>query len=465
MIKECSPKVIESPITTRKKGVTALKLKIGNFQVRSVCLGEKDAYENGVLTLCKEKAITYLKDCDDHITDLDIVIANPGEDTRIVPVIETIEPRCRVDGRTLFPGVTDEVSPAGDGELKALKGCCVTVVGKCWGSFGDGVIDMGGEGARHTYWSQLINICLVGDTDEEFERHEQQKCNHALRWAGHRLAEYIGKIVKSLPAEEFEEYVFDPVISQAKRDNGLPNVAIVLQPQSQMEALGYNDLWYGWDLNKFLLTFVSPTEVLDGALISGSFMPSSSKWSTYEMQNFPTIKELFQEDGKSLNFVGVILSMLNVALDQKERAAVMVRNMALNLGVDYAIVTEEGYGNPDTDYVRCQVILEDAGIPVVGISNECTGRDGFSQPLVTLDAKMNALVSTGNVSELTELPACKTVIGNLEAMNRDGMSGSWGYDEKLGKSARDDGSIIMEDNNWFCGDHISGFSVKTMIEY
>lgn len=35
------------------------------------------------------------------------------------------------------------------------------------------------------------------------------------------------------------------MISQAKRDNGLPNVAIVLQPQSQMEALGYNDLWYG----------------------------------------------------------------------------------------------------------------------------------------------------------------------------------------------------------------------------
>ena len=50
-------------------------------------------------------------------------------------------------------------------------------------------------------------------------------------------------------------------------------------------------------------------------------------------------------------------------------------------------------------------------------------------------------------------------------MNRDGMSGSWGYDEKLGKSARDDGSIIMEDNNWFCGDHISGFSVKTMREF
>ncbi len=442
-----------------------MKLKIGNIQVKDVVLGAQDGFADGVLTINKQAAIDYLMGLDDHITSLDIVIAHPGDDTRIVPVIETIEPRMRVDGRTLFPGVTDEVVPAGDGELKALKGCCVTVVGGTWGSFGDGVIDMGGEGAKHTYWSKLINICLVGETDEEFERHEQQKMNHALRWAGHRFAEYLGKIAKSVAAEDFEEYEFEPVADRAKKNNGLPNVAIVLQPQSQMEALGYNDLWYGWDLNKFLPTFVSPTEVLDGAMISGSFMPASSKWSTYEMQNFPTIKELFAEDGKSLNFVGVILSMLNVALDQKERAAIMVRSMALNLGVDYAIVTEEGYGNPDADYVRCQVILEDAGIPVVGISNECTGRDGFSQPLVTLDSKMNALVSSGNVSQLSDLPACKTVIGCLEAMNRDGMSGSWGYDEKLGKSARDDGSIIMEDNNWFCGDHISGFSVKTMKEF
>ena len=442
-----------------------MKLKIGNIQVKDVVLGAQDSFADGVLTINKQAAIDYLMDLDDHITSLDIVIAHPGDDTRIVPVIETIEPRMRVDGRTLFPGVTDEVVPAGDGELKALKGCCVTVVGGTWGSFGDGVIDMGGEGAKHTYWSKLINICLVGETDEEFERYEQQKMNHALRWAGHRFAEYLGKIAKSVAAEDFEEYEFEPVADRAKKNNGLPNVAIVLQPQSQMEALGYNDLWYGWDLNKFLPTFVSPTEVLDGAMISGSFMPASSKWSTYEMQNFPTIKELFAEDGKSLNFVGVILSMLNVALDQKERAAIMVRSMALNLGVDYAIVTEEGYGNPDADYVRCQVILEDAGIPVVGISNECTGRDGFSQPLVTLDSKMNALVSSGNVSQLSDLPACKTVIGCLEAMNRDGMSGSWGYDEKLGKSARDDGSIIMEDNNWFCGDHISGFSVKTMKEF
>lgn len=441
-----------------------MKLEIGNIQVKDVILGTENSFADGVLTINKQEAIDYLKEKDDHLTDVDLVIAHPGDDTRIVPVVEIIEPRMRVDGRTLFPGVTDEVVPAGEGELKAFKGCCVTVVAKEYGSFGDGVIDMGGEGAKHTRWSELINICLVADTDEEFERHEQQKCNHALRWGGHRLAEWIGKIAENVAVDETEVWDFEPILKRDDSRKELPNVVAVLQPQSQMEALGYNDLWYGWDMNKYLPSYVSPTEVFDGAMISGSFMPASSKWSTYEMQNFPTLKELMRHDGKEFNFVGVIMSNLNVALDQKERCAVMVRNMALNLGADYALVTEEGYGNPDTDYVRCQVILEDAGIPVQGIANESVGRDGFGQPLVTLDEKLTALVSTGNVGELSDLPACATVIGNLEALNRDGMSGSWGYDEILGKSGRDDGSIIMEDNNWFCGDHTSGGCYKTMKE-
>lgn len=442
-----------------------MKLTIGNLHVKDVILGEENSYVDGILTINKKAAIDYLMECDEHITSLDIVIARPGDDTRIVPVIETIEARVRMDGRSVFPGVTDEIKPCGEGELKAFKDCCITVVGGTYGSFGDGVIDMGGVGAKHTYWSKLINICLVGETDEEFERFEQQKTNHALRWAGHRFAEWVGMIAKDLEPQDTEVYEFDPILKRSAEKNALPNVALVMQPQSQMEALGYNDLLYGWDMNRYLPSFMSPTEVLDGAIISGSFMPASSKWSTYEFQNFPIIKELFAEDGKSLNFVGVIMSNLNVALDQKERSCIMSCNIAQNLGVDYAIVTEEGYGNPDADYVRMQVVFEDAGIPVVGISNECTGRDGRSQPLVTLDEKLNALVSTGNVSQLAEFPACKTVIGNMEAMNRDGMSGSWGYDEKLGKSARDDGTMIIEDNNWFCGDHIAGFSVKTMAEF
>jgi len=159
------------------------------------------------------------------------------------------------------------------------------------------------------------------------------------------------------------------------------------------------------------------------------------------------------------------MSNLNVALDQKNRAALFVAQIAKSLGADGAIVAEEGYGNPDADFTACIVALEDAGVKVVGLTNECTGRDGQSQPLVSMDEKANAIVSCGNVSELITLPPMETVIGELDSLGRDGISGGWENDEILGPSVREDGSVIMENNAMFCGDRVCGWSPKTMIEF
>lgn len=440
------------------------ELKIHNFHVENVLFGNETKYENKILYINKEEAIDFIKQ-DKHITNVDIEIARPGENIRIVPVKEAVEPRARKDGRPVFPGVTGELTPCGEGDLYALKGVSVLGVGMHWGSFGDGLIDMFGEGQKYTIYGELINICIVADTDEEFERYEQQKKNKAIRWATHLFAEYLGKTVLNQVSNEIEIYNFESVRNRGNEIEKLPSVVLVMQPQSQMEEMGYNDLIYGWDLNHYVPTFVNPNEILDGAIISGSFMPSSSKWSTYDMQNFPTIKELYAEHGKSLNFLGVILSNLNVSLEQKERSAIFVANLAKALGADGAIVTEEGYGNPDTDYIRCIVALEDVGVKVVGISNECTGRDGASQPLVVLDEKANALVSTGNVSQFIVLPPAEKVIGELQALARDGLSGGWAFDEVHGPSVREDGSIVMENNAMFCGDAIAGWSIKTMKEF
>ena len=188
-------------------------------------------------------------------------------------------------------------------------------------------------------------------------------------------------------------------------------------------------------------------------------MPVSSKISTYEHANNPMVKRLMKEHGKTVNFLGVIMSNLNVAMDQKQRSAFMVAQMAKNLGADGAIVAEEGYGNPDVDYIQTLVELEKVGIKTVGVANECTGRDGASQPLVALDPAANALVSTGNVSQYFELPPMKTVLGELESLARDGLSGGWeGCVNK-------DGSLVMENNAMFCSDHPSGYSLKTCVDY
>ena len=441
-----------------------MKLEIGNFHVKDIVFGNETAFKDGILSINKEEALAFIR-TDKHITSADIKIAKPGEDIRILPVKEAVEPRIRPDKRPVFPSVTGNLVPTGSGIVHALKNCSILGVGKHWGSFGDGMIDMGGEGAKYTYYSQLINICLVIDTDEEFERYEQQKKNTAIRMATHKFAEYIGKTVEHLNPEDVEVFELEPITKRPAEVNSLPGVVLVMQPQSQMEELGYNSLLYGWDMNRYLPSFIHPNEVLDGAITGGSFMPASSKWSTYDMQNFPTIKELYKKHGKEINFLGVIMSNLNVSLEQKERSAIFVAQIAKSIGADGAIVTEEGYGNPDADYVRCIVALEDEGIKVVGISNEATGRDGKSQSLVVMNPKTTAMVSTGNVSQLIELPPAKEVIGELQSLARDGLSGGWAGDELLGPSVREDGSIIMENNAMFCGDQIAGWSVKTMAEF
>lgn len=441
-----------------------MRLEIGNFYVKDIVFGNELSYEDGILTIEKEAALNYIRQ-DERITEAELYIAKPGDQIRMCPVKEAIEPRVRPDGRSAFPGYTGDMTRAGEGVTYALKNCSVLVVGRHWGGFQDGIIDMSGEGQKYTLFGQLMNIVLVADTNEEFEKHEQQKKNDALRRAGHKLAEYIANCVKELEPEETEVFDLGAMIKRGEEVEKLPSVVYVMQPQSQMEELGYNDLAYGWDMNRMLPTVMHPNEVLDGAIVSGSFMPVSSKWSTYDFQNCPNIKTLYKEHGKTINFLGVIMSNLNVALEQKERAALYVAQIANTLGADGAVVAEEGYGNPDADFVGCIVALEDAGVKTVGISNECTGRDGQSQPLVTLDEKCDAIVSCGNVSELIELPPMETVLGELQALGRDGLSGGWAADEKLGPSVREDGSIIMENNSMFCGDQVCGWSPKTMKEF
>jgi glycine reductase len=441
-----------------------MKLELGNFYVEEIQFGDNTSFKDGLLTINKEGAINFVKE-DERITCAELYIVNPGDMVRLCPVKEAIEPRVKIGDRTLFPGYTGDLETCGQGTTHALKNCSVLVVGKHWGGFQDGLIDMGGEGAKYTHFSTLKNIVLVADTNEVFEQREQQKKNDALRKAGHKLAEYIANCVKELEPQEVETYELEPITKRSQEVNNLPSVVFVMQLQSQMEEAGYNDLVYGWDTNHLVPTLMHPNEILDGAVISGSFMPCSSKWSTYDMQNTPVLKRLYSEHGKTLNLLGVILSNLNVALEQKERSAIYVAQIAKSLGADGAIVAEEGYGNPDADFVGCVVALENAGVKVVGLTNECTGRDGNSQPLVTLDDKLDAVISCGNVSELIELPPMETVLGELQALSRDGLSGGWNNDEILGSSVKEDGSIIMENNSMFCGDQVLGWSTKTMKEF
>ena len=208
-----------------------MKLTIGNFYVKDIVFGNELSFKDGVLTINKEEALAMIRE-DDRITDADLYIAKPGDKIRMCPVKEAIEPRTRLDGRGLFPGYTSDLVQAGEGTIHALKNTSVLVVGKHWGGFQDGLIDMSGEGQKYTKFGELNNIVLVADTNEVFEQREQQKKNDALRRAGHKLAEFIGACVKELTPEDEEVFELGQIIKRDENVEKLPSVVYVMQPQS-----------------------------------------------------------------------------------------------------------------------------------------------------------------------------------------------------------------------------------------
>ena len=434
-----------------------MRLEIGKFKVKDIEFGDKTGFHDGILTVNKEEALAVVRE-DKHITEADLVIVRPGDMVRLCPVKESVEFRCRVDGQGAYPGATSPLRQAGEGQVRAIEGATLIAVGKHWGGFQDGLIDMGGKYQHYTVWGDMPNLVLVADTDELDEQREQQKRNHAIRWAAMRLAEAVAKCLLAVEPEETEVYELPPIQERDEKTKALPGVVYVLQPQTQMEALGYNTLVYGWDGNRMLPTFMHPNEFLDGCLVSGSFMPSSSKISTYEFSTNPMIKRLYAQHGKTINFLGVILSTLNPKMDEKARCVQMAAEIAVMIGAQGAVVAEEGYGNPDVDYTAMLVELERRGIKTVGISDEATGRDGASQPLVSMNPATDALVSTGNVSQFYEMPALE-VIGELEALARDGNSGGWEG------CINADGSCVMENNGMFCANHISGYSKRSCADF
>lgn len=454
-----APQRREPAFPDRLKGVIpAMKLEIGAFHVTDIVFGDHTAYSKGVLTVNKEELLKVVHE-DEHITTADLKIVHPGDNVILCPVKEAVEMRCKVSGgHGIFPGVLSQMEIAGSGRTHCLQDCSLLVVGEHAGGFQDGLIPMGGKYQHHTIFGDMVNLVLVADSDEDFERREQQKKNHALRWAGMRLAEYIGQCVKDMEPENIEVYDLPAINERGADVDKLPRVVYLLQPQTQMEAMGYNTLIYGWDGNHILPTFMHPNELLDGCLVSGSFMPSSSKISTYEFAVNPMIKRLYAEHGKTINFLGVVMSTLNVKMDEKVRCVKMAGQICQSLGVDAAVVVEEGYGNPDVDYTAMLVELERLGIKTVGLSDECTGRDGASQPLVSMNPATDALVSTGNVSQMYEFPKME-VIGELEALARDGNSGGWEG------CINPDGSFVMENNGLFCGNHISGYSRRSCADF
>ncbi len=407
-----------------------MKLELGNIHITDLEIGDKTNIKGGKLTI-DTKAIKEIVLEDDRLIDLSVEIAKPGDSIRIAPVKDAIEPRVKVKGQgAMFPGVINKVKEVGSGRTHVLKGAAVITCGKIV-SFQEGLIDMSGTGAEYTPFSQTHNVCLVLTPKEGIETHEYEA---AGRLAGLKVAAYLGEAGKEVEPDEVLVYETKPYLEQVNEFPKLPRVGYVHMLQSQ--GLLHDTYYYGVDAKKIVPTFMYPTEIMDGAIISGNCVSPCDKVTTYHHQNEPVITDLYKRHGKDINFIGVIITNENVFLMDKERSSDMVSKLTEFLALDGVIISEEGFGNPDTDLMMNCKKVSNRGAKTVLITDEYPGQDGKSESLADGTEEAKYVVTCGNANAVVELPAMKKTIGMLDYI--EVMVG--GYEGSL----RKDGSIEAE---------------------
>lgn len=407
-----------------------MRLEMGHIYIKDVQFASESKIEDGILYVSEEEVRKVAME-DDKIKKVSFDIAKPGESVRITPVKDVIEPRVKVEGRGgIFPGVIAKVDTVGEGKTYALKGMAVVTAGPIVG-FQEGIIDMTGPGADYTPFSQTLNLVMVCEPVDDIKPHDYEK---AVRFAGFRVAVYLGELARNLTPDETKVYETCTIKEGMTQYPELPRVAYVQMLQSQ--GLLHDTYVYGVDAKKIVPTIMSPTEIMDGAIVSGNCVSACDKNPTYVHLNNPVVHDLFEQHGKTINFVCQIITNENVYLADKQRSSDWTAKLCKMLDLDGVIVSQEGFGNPDTDLIMNCKKIEAEGVKTVIITDEYAGRDGKSQSLADADAAADAVVTGGNANQVIILPKLDKVIGTMDYVTK--IAGA--SDETL----REDGSLEVE---------------------
>ncbi|HFL2523943.1 TPA: glycine/sarcosine/betaine reductase component B subunit [Clostridioides difficile] len=407
-----------------------MRLELGKIFIKDIQFGDVTEVKDGVLFINKQEMLQEIGG-DEHIKSIDIELARPGESVRITPVKDVIEPRVKVEGNGgIFPGIMSKVDTVGEGKTHALKGVAVVTTGKIVG-FQEGIIDMTGEGAKYTPFSKLNNVVVIAEPIDGLKQYAHEK---AVRMIGFKAAMYLGEVARNLNPDEVSVYETKPLLESIKEYPELPKVGYVYMLQTQ--GLLHDTYVYGVDAKQIVPTLLYPTELMDGAIVSGNCVSACDKNPSYVHINNGVVEDLYARHGKDINFVGVIITNENVYLADKERSSNWTSKLCKYLGLDAVIVSQEGFGNPDTDLIMNCKKIEMQGVKTVIVTDEYAGRDGGSQSLADADVRADAVVTGGNANQVVVLPKLDKVIGHLEVV--DVIAG--GSDGSL----RADGTIEVE---------------------
>lgn len=398
-----------------------MKLTRHYFDVKDVVWSTQTTYKDGVLALNKEQLLQHLKPLMKSVTKVDLEVVKPGEDARIIHVLDTIQPMYKVEGNgQQYSGFFGQPCTVGEGATNLLRGFSVIESAPLpWddsASSGllyprDAIMDMTGPIAGFTPFSETINLVVIYDLVEGKSSAEYDR---DIRLIGLTIAEELAKLTVGQTPDETEPFSIDEVNPE------LPNVVFVWYCQNQ--GVYSNTLLYGLPIDNLVPTLLHPNEMLDGCVVSGNYVWPAFKVPTYLHVNHPIILELYRQHGKALNFRGVIFGRSHNPTNwHKERVANFSVKIARYLDAHGLIMAWEGGGNAAVDGMLTIQSAERLGIKASTITFEFGGEDGTEGILLVDDVpEADAVISGGSIEKTYTLPKVSRVVGgNVLRLNKE----------------------------------------------
>ena len=395
-----------------------MKLDLATFEVEKVRFSDSTRLANRTLYIDRQAIIDLVAE-EHHFCGVDIHLVHPGDNTRLIHVLDAVEPRYKVSGPgTVFPGVLGPPTTVGSGRTHRLTNPVVAVCSEPMYDepvyWRDSIIDMTGPGAAYNIFADSHILVLElrpqpvdGRTDNDpskvtnhaFGPKHVQEYNYAARVAGFKVASYLAEYTSELAPTVVESYELSAA------DPALPKVAYccpLILHRVYGESLGWQP------------TFIHPNEMFDGVIFNPYNAPACGRESTYCFQNHPVIRQLYSIHNKEINFVGVLLQRSQLqSQDDKDRTTDFSTKLLHMLKIKGLVLTWIGSGNPGMDTMILARKAEESGIKTTVINSEMA-QTKEDPGIIYFPPEADAVVCTGNYEEIIVLPKVEKVLGGTK---------------------------------------------------
>src|SRR5262247_3219199 len=105
-----------------------MRLEMATHVVRDIRLADRTRLVDGVLEVDGAALRAKLME-DDAFADVALEVARPGDSTRIIHVMDVVEPRWKPEPGSTFPTYTGPPTSVGEGRTHRLEGVAVVATG------------------------------------------------------------------------------------------------------------------------------------------------------------------------------------------------------------------------------------------------------------------------------------------------------------------------------------------------